>query len=234
MVTSESSSASPIWTMRACRSLPVGGAGSGGAWLCSWSCLPASIGDNPSGIDPLPGGDQDERSTLMVASNRPRWHHPERMRLVGHVGDAPMRASPRDAGRRPPSPRVAGYARPACVWGEPGSVWGASPPVRPSGAPAAALRAVGIAEGPAVGVDPPEAEARSACFRCRPDQWRARRHGGPTEGRLTPSAPLQATTCLVASCDRGASNTSGHSSRNSVISAVTVPQPADSRACSEP
>ena len=87
MVTNESSSASPICTVRECRSLPVDGAGSCDSLLCSCSCLPASIGDNPSGIDPL-HGHQDERSTQMVASKRPQWHHPERMTSVaaGHQG----------------------------------------------------------------------------------------------------------------------------------------------------
>src|SRR5215217_5849186 len=48
----------------------------------------------------------------MVAAKR-RQYHPERMSLVGHGWDVLMPASPRDAVRLLPSPRVGGCARPA-------------------------------------------------------------------------------------------------------------------------
>ena len=50
----------------------------------------------------------------MVASKGPQYH-PERMRLVGHVWDVLMRASPRDAVRLLPSPEWGGCARPAAA-----------------------------------------------------------------------------------------------------------------------
>jgi hypothetical protein len=195
--------------------------------------LPASIGDNPSGIDPL-HDHQDERSPLMVASTCPRWHHLERMSLVGHVWDVPMRASPRDAVRRPPSPRVGGYARPACSWGEPGSVWRASPPVRPSGAPAAALRAVGIAEWPASALtrQRPKPDLRAfGAGRISGERGAtvARPKGGSRPQHLSRRLPASWRAAIATRAMHP-----GHSSRKSVISAVTVPQPADSRACSEP
>ena len=77
IVTSDNSSASPIWTAREWRVAPVNAAGWCGSVVCSCSCLPASIGDSPSGIDLLQG---------YQTSDPTRWSSPSAHSVITPCG----------------------------------------------------------------------------------------------------------------------------------------------------